>query len=325
MQGFDACEICSKNNWSVAYTGAVRDGKFGNLTAPTVVGLCGGCKAERLIESSCVDESQYESEDYRRLLQEDPTSEGFFKNHDPLQLERLNIYPPYHLRNKVVADVGCAAGAFLDHVHGLTTESIAIEPAQQYHESLRHRGYQVYRYASDAMSDWVGKVDVAFSFSVIEHVLDPKQLLIDIRQMLSAGSRVIVSTPNRHEAMFKEIARIVKPGGRVYVFESILRELHQIPDDYLRYTPFGMRNMLESVGLVPEDVKQEGGPFSAVAYCWVQALQYFPEAERATMQKWFDEEEFPRLMRWDEQHTENKVRDHTSFPVGYSIISHKPA
>ena len=125
-------------------------------------------------------------------------------------------------------------------------------------------------------------------------------------------------------AMFNEIVRIVKPGGRVYIFESILRELHQIPDDFIRYTPFGLHNMLESVGLEPEDAKLDGGPFSAVAYCWIQALQYLPEAERSNMQKWFDEEEFPRLMRWDEQHTENKVRKHTSFPVGFSIISHKP-
>ena len=147
---------------------------------------------------------------------------------------------------------------------------------------------------------------------------------------LESNSADLVLVPNLvhhvsdQTALFEELYRVVKPGGRVYIFESILRELHQIPDDYLRYTPFGMKNILESVGFEANEPKLDGGPFSAVAYCWVQALQYLPEDKRESIQKWFDEEEFPRLMQWDEQYTENRVRKHTSFPVGYSIVSNKP-
>ena len=90
------------------------------------------------------------------------------------------------------------------------------------------------------------------------------------------------------EALFSEMARIAKPGGSVYVFEPTLRELHQAPDDYLRYTPFGMRNALARAGLEPGNFEVDGGPFSAIAYCWTQALQYFPQAERERMEKWLD-------------------------------------
>jgi SAM-dependent methyltransferase len=125
--------------------------------------------------------------------------------------------------------------------------------------------------------------------------------------------------------LFAEIARLLNPRGTVYVFEPLLRELHQMPDDYLRYTPFGLARVLRAAGLFPDEPVLEGGPFSAIAYCWTQALEYFPPDQRAAMQRWFDTEHFPQLMRWDAAHRGNLVRSHTSFPVSFSLTAAKPA
>ena len=124
--------------------------------------------------------------------------------------------------------------------------------------------------------------------------------------------------------LFAEVARLLKPGGRAWVFEPLLRELHQIPDDYLRYTPFGLARVLKAAGLEPGEPVLEGGPFSAIAYCWVQALEYFPPDKRAEMQRWFADEHFPELLRWDDEHRDNKVRNHTCFPVSFSLTATKP-
>ena len=125
-------------------------------------------------------------------------------------------------------------------------------------------------------------------------------------------------------ALFSEMFRITKPGGRVFVFEPTLRELHQIPDDYLRYTPYGMEKILRQVGLEPLNTKLEGGPFSAVGYCWLQALEYLPDEIRDDIESWYFKEQWPQLKEWDKQYTENLVRKHTKFPVGFSIIAQKP-
>jgi SAM-dependent methyltransferase len=125
--------------------------------------------------------------------------------------------------------------------------------------------------------------------------------------------------------LFAEVARLLRPGGRAWVFEPLLRELHQIPDDYLRYTPFGLARVLRAAGLEPGEPTLEGGPFSAIAYCWVQALEYFPPEQRGAMQRWFDTEHFPRLMQWDTAHRDNLVRDHTAFPVSFSLTAVRPA
>ena len=147
---------------------------------------------------------------------------------------------------------------------------------------------------------------------------------------LTDGVADLVMVPNLvhhvadQPALFAEIARITKPGGRVYVFEPTVRELHQMPDDYLRYTPFGMQNILREAGLQPGDFEVEGGPFSAVAYCWAQALEYLPADQREVMARWFHEEQFPQLMDWDARYTENLVREHTEFPMSFSMIADKP-
>ena len=125
------------------------------------------------------------------------------------------------------------------------------------------------------------------------------------------------------DAMFAEFARIVRPGGAVYVFEPTVRELHQIPDDYLRYTPYGIAERMRKVGLDTDPARLEGGPFSAIAYCWIQALQYVPEAERGRMEEWFRTTHLDDLMRWDTTYRENLVRPFTKFPMSFSVTGRK--
>lgn len=125
------------------------------------------------------------------------------------------------------------------------------------------------------------------------------------------------------QALFKEVARVLKPGGTAYVFEPLVRELHQAPDDYLRYTPYGLSQIMTHHGLTPQTIKQEGGPFSAVAYCWTQALEYFPNETRAEMNEWFYQAHFKQLLQWDREFTKNLLREHTSFPMAFSLLGIK--
>lgn len=121
-------------------------------------------------------------------------------------------------------------------------------------------------------------------------------------------------------AMFAEFSRLLKRGGRGYLFEALLRELHQTPDDYIRYTPWGFADVLSRHGLRLTEWVPAGGPFEAIAYCWVQALQYLPAEERPARERWFFEEHFPELMALDRRHTSNQVRAHTTFPVAYGVF-----
>ena len=148
---------------------------------------------------------------------------------------------------------------------------------------------------------------------------------------LPSGSADLVLVPNlvHHVAdqrgLFAELARLLKPGARGYIFEPLVRELHQAPDDYLRYTPWGFERMIGDVGMIYDRFVPEGGPFQAIAYCWTQALEYFPPDKRAEMERWFYDKHFKELMAWDDRHTKNLARQHTSFPMAYAVHFHKPA
>ena len=199
VDNFRACEVCGSTDWREAYRGPVRDGAFGRLTKPTIVARCGDCGVERLAEESTKDDDFYKGTEYRAALNEATDAAGFFAEHDRLQLQNLQQVWPETLRGKTIADIGCAAGSFLDHVKGLPARAIAIEPCIPYHRSLSDRGFEVYASPSD-MND-PASVDWAFSFSVIEHVGDPKSFLADIRTMVKPGGRILISTPNRADLL----------------------------------------------------------------------------------------------------------------------------
>lgn len=199
---FGICEVCDHDIWEVKYRGPVRDGAYGNYTDKHAsVGQCTHCGIARIDEKYCKEENIYETEEYRKLLHEATDNQGFFMEHDVLQLERLNVFPPHNLRGKRVADIGCAAGSFVDHISGLTKEIVCIDPCKAYHDYLLNRGYKVYSYVSEALADQKGQVDIAFCFSVIEHVSGPRGFLAEIRDILNPDGVLVLSTPNRKDIL----------------------------------------------------------------------------------------------------------------------------
>lgn len=122
--------------------------------------------------------------------------------------------------------------------------------------------------------------------------------------------------------LWSEVSRVLKSGGKLYIFEPTIRELHQVPDDYLRYTPNGLKYILANYGFGDFKVRVTGGPFTAIAYCWNQALQYIHPDERLDWSIWF-EGHFKELELLEKQFTKNLVRSYTSFPTAFSLVATK--
>jgi SAM-dependent methyltransferase len=78
-----------------------------------------------------------------------------------------------------------------------------------------------------------GTFDVVICEQVIEHVVDPRAAAENLRGLCSPGGHVIVSTP-------------------------FLIRIHELPmygmNDYWRFTPRGLRTLLENAGLTVETV-----------------------------------------------------------------------
>ncbi|HVP29664.1 MAG TPA: methyltransferase domain-containing protein [Myxococcota bacterium] len=108
-----------------------------------------------------------------------------------------------------------------------------------------------------------GPFDVVICEQVLEHVADPFAAAANLRGLCAPGGHVIVSTP-----------------FLVRVHELPLYGLH----DYWRFTPRGLRSLLERAGLEVESVGSWGNRSCAVgnfdrwpAYRWWHSLRNEPD------------------------------------------------
>lgn len=122
--------------------------------------------------------------------------------------------------------------------------------------------------------------------------------------------------------LLKQSHKILKSRGSLYIFEPLLRELHQVPEDYGRYTPFLLEKQLKEIGFKKFSYEFTGGPFSSIAYMWDQAIQYIPLKKRSSFELWF-KKEFVSLIKLERKYKKNLVRKNTISPVAFSIIAKK--
>ena len=191
-----SCAICSGDSHTVLYHGPIRMGRFGTASPePRTVWRCDGCGAAHLPGPA----QDYESSAYRELVDGSADVDDFHRLHDAEQAEKLRVVGTGHLRGSVLMDVGCGAGSFLDTVRGLCRTTIGIEPTASLRAALARKGHEAFPYCADVPDVWKEQVDVAVSFSVVEHLPDPLGFLRDLRRLVKPGGRLVVSTPNRRD------------------------------------------------------------------------------------------------------------------------------
>lgn len=191
------CKICGEKNIKITYNGLIRDGGLGKYTnEPVKMYQCADCDViwhDRLLNTR----EYYESQKYRTSLEGTSDEKEFYHLHDKETLDKFQYTGTDIFRDKIVADIGCGCGAFLDYLKGVASEIIAIEPSETYRAIMDKKKFHTYPYAK-AMKDekkYWGKVNVATSFDVIEHVESPFAFLKDVYGMLKRGGKAIVGTP----------------------------------------------------------------------------------------------------------------------------------
>ena len=104
-------------------------------------------------------------------------------------------------------DVGCGAGSLLDMTKGVTKKQLGIEPCQPYRKALISKGFTVFHDLQEATSLHKNTIDYAFSIQVIEHVINPRKFLENIKSLMKPGGSILLSTPNREEILMTLIKK----------------------------------------------------------------------------------------------------------------------
>lgn len=190
------CKICGSENTDIIYNDLIRDGGLGQYTKkPIKIFQCKNCDVIWHDNEIADVKEYYETEEYRNELEGSSEEEKFYELHDKETLDKLNYKGTTIFRNKVVADIGCGCGAFLDYISGVAREVVAVEPSLKYRNIMSRKGFSTYSYADEAKKLYANKIDVITSFDVIEHVQSPESFIKDVYDLLTAGGKAIIGTP----------------------------------------------------------------------------------------------------------------------------------
>lgn len=146
---------------------------------------------------------------------------------------------------------------------------------------------------------------------------------------IKSGSIDFLIVPNvvHHEMnqidMFKEFERVLNQGGECLIFEGLVRELHHMPNDYVRYTHEGLKHMLINSGLEFNGYENGSGVFDVISYVWQNALEYLPDGIREDKRKWFFDIHFKELQELDNKYKVNLMKPEKSFPMSYVVWAKK--
>ena len=138
-------------------------------------------------------------------------------------------------------DVGCSerphAGLFAPHITryvGLDYPPALLDKQPELWEILdRAQGVVDVFGDGRALPFADGTFDTVLSTEVLEHVIAPAEVL-------------------------REMARVLKPEGRLLLTVPFVVPLHEMPSDFYRFTPFSLRSLVQTSGLVVERIEPRG-------------------------------------------------------------------
>ncbi|MCK0125013.1 class I SAM-dependent methyltransferase [Gelidibacter sp. F2691] len=139
-----------------------------------------------------------------------------------------------------ILDIGCGKMPYkqyiLDHSNVNSYTGLDIESAIVYDKKVKPD----YTWDGVTMPFGDASFDCAFGTEVLEHCPEP-------------------------EVVLKEVFRILKPGGIFFFTVPFLWNLHEVPHDEYRYTPFAIERHLRNSGFNNIKIKATGGWHASMA------------------------------------------------------------
>lgn len=133
------------------------------------------------------------------------------------------------LRDKLIGrkvlDFGCGSGGFLHLIKDIASDVSGVELDRRLNSTLNSEGIKCF----DDISNLEGTFDVITLFHVVEHLINPVDILKQLEKHLSTNGIIIIEVPNADDALLslydsKPFADFTYWSCHVYLFNSATLE-----------------------------------------------------------------------------------------------------
>jgi SAM-dependent methyltransferase len=122
----------------------------------------------------------------------------------------------------------------------------------------------------------LGIGDQAWNYRALDAIADLTALPFPDAHFEACINIVTLEHVREPAAALSEIARVLKPAGRLLLIVPHEWEVHQAPHDFFRYTRYGVGWLLDCAGFTAVDIQPVGGWFHLMSRRLLNGLQFFP-------------------------------------------------
>jgi SAM-dependent methyltransferase len=198
---------------------------------------------------------------------------------------------PRCVRGRLI-DLGCGKVPLYATYHPYVDEVVCVDWENSLHKNP-HLDREVNLNEPLPFAD--GEFDSIILSDVLEHVAAP-------------------------ESLFREMTRILSPGGRILLNVPFLYGIHEEPHDYYRYTEHALRRFVETSGLRLLSLETLGGSLEVAADITAKHLQRLPVVGGPLAQL---VQGCVALFRQTRAGRMLSARSAKAFPLGYFVVAEK--
>jgi SAM-dependent methyltransferase len=146
----------------------------------------------------------------------------------------MQIAKEYDQKGKKLLDIGAGGCPYKKYFKNLTYKA----------QDIKQNQTQTINYVMAIERIPEKNFDYILCTQVLEHLKEPKKA-------------------------FREFNHLLKPGGKLFLTTNFIYQIHMEPNDYYRFTEYGLRYLGEASGFVLEKLRAQGGVFGVLAYVLV--------------------------------------------------------
>lgn len=192
----------------------------------------------------------------------------------------------------LLLDLGCGKVPLYETYREYVTENICADWPSSTHGNEH---LDIFVDLSSPLPFADGSFDTILSSDVIEHLPDPR-------------------------LAFLEMSRLLKPGGILLLNTPFLYMLHEIPNDYYRFTRYAIQRLADTAGMEVVRLEEIGGAGAVIADLISKAFTSLPIVGSPLSMAM---QTLGKCFAGTKQADTKRARNLARFPIGYFLVARK--